>query len=125
MPDPHFSNRTTPLCPAILGPTESDIQAMLATLNLPSLDSGRSDGAQTSRTGPSDDPVPRGEIGGAGRIMRDGRAESGSGALIGMGYYDCITPPVIQRTFSRIPVGINPIYPVSSRDRAGRPGLSL
>ena len=73
-----FSNRTTPLCPAILarrvrypgdvGDIEPAVLDSLVEATVPT---------DIRVQGPLTIPSPRGEQGGAGRIARDGRAESG------------------------------------------------
>ena len=63
MPDPHFLESNDTFVPRHIGPTESDIQAMLATLNLPSLDSLVEATVPTDIRvqGPLTIPSPRGE----------------------------------------------------------------
>ena len=99
MPQPNFLEPNDTFVPRHIGPTDSDIQEMLATLSLPSLE------ALVEATVPSDIrlqtsltvPSPRGEQ----QVLAELRGLAGQNqvwrSLIGMGYYDCITPLVIQR----------------------------
>src|SRR5213594_1809364 len=82
-----------------LGPTDAEIQEMLVTLGLQSLD------ALIYGTVPAEIRLrrrlalggPRGEQ----EVLAELRTLAGRNqvfrSFIGMGYYDCVTPPVIQR----------------------------
>src|SRR5581483_8059569 len=104
MTHPDFLKPTDTFVHRHLGPTEADIQEMLATLGLQSLD------ALIDQTVPDDIrlrrplalPGQRSEqdvlnelraIAAQNRIFR---------SLIGMGYYDCITPRSFNGTFWKI-----------------------
>src|SRR5262245_18672485 len=82
-----------------IGPSDGEIQRMLATLGLRSLD------ALVDQTVPADirlksplklDP-PRSEFEALGELRGYAAENRVFRSMIGMGYYDCITPPVIQR----------------------------
>jgi len=82
-----------------IGPTDADIQEMVAILGLPSLD------ALTEATVPADirlrKPLALGTVRGEHEVLAALRALHDRNqvfrSFIGMGFHDCITPPVIQR----------------------------
>src|SRR5438093_1413847 len=88
-----------------IGPNPDDIQEMLSTLGLPSLD------ALIDATIPADirlrRPLTLGPHRGEHEVLTRLRALAGQNkvfrSFIGMGYYDCITPPVIQRNILENP----------------------
>jgi glycine dehydrogenase len=122
MPQPNFLEPTDTFVPRHIGPTDSDIQEMLATLSLPSLDSlveatVPSDiRLQTSLTVPS----PRGEQ----QVLAELRDMAGQNqvwrSLIGMGYYDCVTPLVIQRNILEDPGWYTQYTPYQAEIAQGR-----
>ncbi|MCC2640574.1 MAG: gcvP [Nitrospira sp.] len=122
MPQPDFLEPSDTFVPRHIGPTESDIQDMLATLSLPSLD------ALVEATVPSDIrlqtsltvPSPRGEQPVLAELR--GLAEQNQvwRSLIGMGYYDCITPPVIQRNILENPGWYTQYTPYQAEIAQGR-----
>ncbi len=122
MTHPDFLKPTDTFVHRHLGPTEADIQEMLATLGLQSLD------ALIDQTVPDDIrlrrplalPGQRSEqdvlnelraIAAQNRIFR---------SLIGMGYYDCITPPVIQRNILENPGWYTQYTPYQAEIAQGR-----
>ncbi len=122
MTNPDFLQPTDTFVHRHLGPTEADIREMLATLGLQSLD------ALIDQTVPDDIrlrrplalPGHRGEqdvlnelraIAAQNRIFR---------SLIGMGYYDCITPPVIQRNILENPGWYTQYTPYQAEIAQGR-----
>ncbi len=122
MTNPDFLQPTDTFVHRHLGPTEADIQEMLAALGLQSLD------ALIDQTVPDDIrlrrplalPGHRGEqdvlnelrnIAAQNRIFR---------SLIGMGYYDCITPPVIQRNILENPGWYTQYTPYQAEIAQGR-----
>ena len=105
-----------------LGPTDADIQEMLATLGLQSLD------ALTDATVPEEirmrkavalDPS-MGEHDALAklRVLHDRNQVFRS--FIGMGYYDCITPPVIQRNILENPGWYTQYTPYQAEIAQGR-----
>src|SRR5438034_1539409 len=88
-----------------IGPNPDDIQEMLSILGLPSLD------ALIDATIPADirlrRPLTLGPHRGEHEVLTRLRALAGQNkvfrSFIGMGYYDCITPPVIQRNILENP----------------------
>src|SRR5437868_2347426 len=88
-----------------IGPNPDDIQEMLSTLGLPSLD------ALIDATIPADNrlrrPLTLGPHRGELEVLARLRDLAGQNkvfrSFIGMGYYDCITPPVIQRNILENP----------------------
>nr|MBA3754161.1 glycine dehydrogenase (aminomethyl-transferring) [Nitrospira sp.] len=88
-----------------IGPTDADIQEMLATLGLQSLD------ALIDATVPADirlhTPLALGPHRGEHDVLAELRALHDRNTIfrsfIGMGYYDCPTPPVIHRNILENP----------------------
>ena len=122
MPEPQFLEPNDTFVPRHIGPTESEIQTMLETLNVPSLES------LVEATVPSDIrlqgtlavPSPRGEQ----EVLAELRSMAGQNqvwrSLIGMGYYDCITPPVIQRNILEGPGWYTQYTPYQAEIAQGR-----
>ncbi|MDQ1290590.1 MAG: glycine dehydrogenase, partial [Nitrospirota bacterium] len=122
MPQPNFLEPNDTFVPRHIGPTDSDIQEMLATLSLPSLE------ALVEVTVPSDIrlqtsltvPSPRGEQ----QVLAELRGLAGQNqvwrSLIGMGYYDCITPLVIQRNILEDPGWYTQYTPYQAEIAQGR-----
>jgi glycine dehydrogenase len=100
-----FLSPPDPFVPRHLGPTDADIQEMLATLGLQSLDAladaAVPDSIRLRR--PLTLGAPRGEH----EVLAELRAVADRNqvfrSLIGMGYSDCFTPPVIQRNILENP----------------------
>ena len=88
-----------------IGPTDADIQEMLATLGFQSLD------ALIEATVPADirlaQPLALGPHRGEHDVLAELRALHDRNRIfrsfIGMGYYDCPTPPVVQRNILENP----------------------
>ena len=108
--------------PRHLGPSESDLQEMLATLGVPTLD------ALIDAAVPEDIrmrrplalPAPRGEH----QALTDLRVLAEQNqvfrSLIGMGYYDCLTPPVVQRNILENPAWYTQYTPYQAEIAQGR-----
>ncbi len=122
MPQSNFLEPNDTFVPRHIGPTEPDIQEMLAALSLPSLE------ALVEATVPSDIrlqasltvPAPRGEQDVLAELR--GLAEQNHvwRSLIGMGYYDCITPLVIQRNILENPGWYTQYTPYQAEIAQGR-----
>ncbi len=105
-----------------IGPTEADIQEMLATLGLQSLD------ALSDATVPEDirarKPLaleaPQGEVGALARLRTLHDKNQVFRSFIGMGYYDCLTPPVIQRNILENPGWYTQYTPYQAEIAQGR-----
>ena len=105
-----------------LGPTDADIQEMLATLGLQSLD------ALTDATVPEEIRIPKQLAFGADlgeyEVLAELRARAKRNqvfrSFIGMGYYDCITPPVIQRNILENPGWYTQYTPYQAEIAQGR-----
>ena len=105
-----------------LGPTDADIQEMLATLGLQSLD------ALVDATVPEDIRMRKplaldpnmGEFAALTklRVLHDQNQVFRS--FTGMGYYDCITPPVIQRNILENPGWYTQYTPYQAEIAQGR-----
>ena len=105
-----------------LGPTDADIQEMVATLGLQSLD------ALVEATVPEDIRMRKplaldpnmGEFEALAklRVLHDHNQVFRS--YIGMGYYDCITPPVIQRNILENPSWYTQYTPYQAEIAQGR-----
>ncbi len=105
-----------------IGPDEAEIAAMLQTLGLSSLDELIKETVPASilRQQPLDLPSARSEtvllralksLGSRNRIAR---------SLIGMGYYDCVTPPVILRNVLENPGWYTQYTPYQAEIAQGR-----
>ena len=122
MTTPEFLNPTDTFVQRHLGPTEADVREMLALLGLQSLE------ALTDATVPRDIqlgrplelPVQRGEQ----AVLRELRELAAENRLyrsyLGMGYYDCITPGVIQRNILENPGWYTQYTPYQAEIAQGR-----
>src|SRR3990170_5657303 len=122
MSQPNFLEPNDTFVPRHIGPTTADIQEMLAALSLPSLE------ALVEATVPFDIrlqgsltvPSSRGEQ----DVLADLRGLAGRNqvwrSLIGMGYYDCITPLVIQRNILENPGWYTQYTPYQAEIAQGR-----
>mgnify|MGYP001559945199 FL=1 len=105
-----------------LGPTDADIQEMLATLGLLSLDT------LTDNAIPPDIrfrraldvPAGDGEQAVLARLKDIASQNKVYRSLIGMGYYDCITPSVIQRNILENPAWYTQYTPYQAEISQGR-----
>jgi glycine dehydrogenase len=105
-----------------LGPSEADVAAMLRTLGTPSLE------ALVAETVPDDIrlrrpldlPAPRTEQ----ALLEELREIAGQNqvyrSFLGMGYHDCITPPVILRNLLENPGWYTPYTPYQAEISQGR-----
>jgi glycine dehydrogenase len=108
--------------PRHIGPSDAEVSEMLAALGLASLDALVDEtipGEIRSRT-PLQVPGPSGE----NALLTSLREIASSNAVfrsfIGMGYYDCITPPVIQRNILENPGWYTQYTPYQAEIAQGR-----
>jgi glycine dehydrogenase len=82
-----------------IGPSDSEIQRMLATLGLRSLDElvDQTVPATIRLKAPLKLDPPRSEFETLGELRGYAAENRVLRSMIGLGYYDCVTPPVIQR----------------------------
>jgi len=122
MATPEFLNPTDTFVHRHLGPTEADVREMLALLGLQSLqalsDATVPRDIQFSRA--LDIPLHRGEQ----SVLQElrGLAEENRiyRSFLGMGYYDCITPGVIQRNVLENPGWYTQYTPYQAEIAQGR-----
>ena len=105
-----------------LGPRDADIKEMLATLGLPSLEAL----ADATVPGdirlrkPLDLPLNRGEQAVLAELKGIASENQVYRSLIGMGYYDCVTPAVIQRNILENPGWYTQYTPYQAEIAQGR-----
>jgi glycine dehydrogenase len=122
MATPNFLEPTDRFLHRHLGPTDADIQEMLATLGLQSLE------ALADATVPGDIRLRRvlslsthlGEQALLDRLKELASKNKLYRSLIGMGYYDCVTPGVIQRNILENPGWYTPYTPYQAEIAQGR-----
>ena len=108
--------------PRHIGPTDADISEMLATLGFASLDEliNATIPATIRYRGSLDLPPGRSEA----QVLADFRALAAKNrvfrSFIGMGYSDCITPPVIQRNVLENPAWYTAYTPYQAEIAQGR-----
>jgi len=122
MTTPNFLEPTDSFLHRHLGPTDADIQEMLATLGLQSME------ALTDATIPDDIrlrrplalPTHRGEQAVLAQLKEIASKNKVARSLIGMGYYDCVTPGVIQRNILENPGWYTQYTPYQAEIAQGR-----
>jgi glycine dehydrogenase len=122
MATPDFLSPTDTFIHRHLGPTDADIREMLVTLGLQSL------GELSEATVPTDIrlrkeldlPLHRGEQAVLQEIRSIAAENQIYRSLIGMGYYDCITPGVIQRNIFENPAWYTQYTPYQAEIAQGR-----
>ena len=106
-----------------IGSSDGQIQEMLGTLGLPSLDAlvqaTVPEGIRSSH--PLNLPAAQSEEVMLAELRTMARHNQLYRSFIGMGYYDCLTPPVIARNILENPAWYTQYTPLSSRNRAGTP----
>ncbi len=122
MTQPDFLKPTDIFVQRHLGPTDADIQEMVATVGLPSIH------ALIDATIPEEirlrQPLAlsprRSEQDVLGELRALATQNKVYRSLIGMGYYDCITPPVIQRNILENPGWYTQYTPYQAEIAQGR-----
>jgi len=122
MATPDFLEPTDRFLHRHLGPSDADIHEMLATLGLQSLE------ALADATVPTDIrlsrplslPTHRGEQAVLSHLKDLASKNSRHRSLIGMGYYDCVTPGVIQRNILENPAWYTQYTPYQAEISQGR-----
>ncbi len=105
-----------------IGPSPEDVQEMLRVVGFPSLDA-LIDAAVPSRIRlgkPLSLPVARGESELLAELKTIMSGNKVCRSYIGMGYYDCITPPVIQRNILENPGWYTQYTPYQAEISQGR-----
>ena len=107
--------------PRHIGPDEAEIAAMLQTLGLASLDEliEQTVPASILRREPLDLPPARSEAELLRALKLLGSRNRVARSFIGMGYYDCVTPPVILRNVLENPGWYTQYTPTSRRSLRG------
>jgi glycine dehydrogenase len=105
-----------------IGPSDDDIRAMLATLGCDSLDALTDAAVPTNirLPGPLDLGPPRGEHELLAELRRIAARNQVLRAMIGMGYYECIVPPIIQRNILENPGWYTQYTPYQAEISQGR-----
>ena len=100
----------------------ADNNAMLAELGFPSLDAlvNAAVPANIRRTGPLQLPAAATETDALAELKHIMSANKLCRSYIGMGYYDCITPPVIQRNILENPGWYTAYTPYQAEISQGR-----
>jgi glycine dehydrogenase len=105
-----------------IGPSEADIQGMLLTLGVSSLDDlmDQTIPAEIRSRRPLQVPGPFGEHSLLGTLRSVASQNRVFRSFIGMGYYDCITPAVIQRNILENPGWYTQYTPYQAEIAQGR-----
>jgi glycine dehydrogenase len=108
--------------PRHIGPSDDEIAAMLHTLGLRSLDElvDQTVPAAIRLKQPLKLDPPRGEFESLAELREYARQNRVMRSMIGMGYYDCITPPVIQRNVLENPGWYTQYTPYQAEISQGR-----
>ncbi|NGZ03678.1 MAG: glycine dehydrogenase (aminomethyl-transferring), partial [Nitrospira sp. WS238] len=105
-----------------VGPSQADLQEMLATLGLQSLDTLADSAIPTDirHNQPLAIPLGEGEQAVLARLKGIASQNQVYRSLIGMGYYDCVTPGVIQRNILENPAWYTQYTPYQAEISQGR-----
>ena len=111
----YFANRH-------IGPDDASIAEMLKLLGLNSLEAltEKTVPAQIRTTRPLSLPAPRGEFELLNDLKQIAQRNKVHRSYIGMGYYDCIVPPVIQRNILENPGWYTHYTPYQAEISQGR-----
>jgi glycine dehydrogenase len=122
MATPDFLSPTDTFIHRHLGPTDAEAREMLATLGLPSLEelSEATVPADIRLRKELDLPLHRGEHAVLEEIRSIAAENQIYRSLIGMGYYDCMTPGVIQRNIFENPSWYTQYTPYQAEISQGR-----
>ena len=122
MATPDFLSPTDTFIHRHLGPTDADAREMLATLGLQSLEelSEATVPADIRMRKELDLPLHRGEHAVLEEIRSIAAENQIYRSLIGMGYYDCLTPGVIQRNIFENPSWYTQYTPYQAEISQGR-----
>ncbi|MFO0705380.1 MAG: aminomethyl-transferring glycine dehydrogenase [Nitrospira sp.] len=122
MQRPDFLESTDSFQPRHIGPTEAEIGEMLAVIGMPSLEHlCEATIPQDIRlTSPLNLPSQRGEQAVLDELKHMAGQNRVARSLIGMGYYDCITPGVIQRNILENPGWYTQYTPYQAEIAQGR-----
>ena len=122
MATPDFLSPTDTFIHRHLGPTDEDAREMLSTLGFQSLDelSEATVPADIRLRKELDLPLHRGEQAVLQEIRSIASENKVYRSLIGMGYYDCVTPGVIQRTIFENPSWYTQYTPYQAEIAQGR-----
>ncbi len=119
---PKFLEPTDGFVPRHVGPSDADLKEMLAALGMPSLS------ALSDATVPGDIrlreplnlPPNRGEQAVLSELRKMASQNHVTRSLIGMGYYDCVTPGVVQRNILENPGWYTQYTPYQAEIAQGR-----
>ena len=105
-----------------IGPRAGDIEAMVAAVGATSLDALIDEAVPSDirLDAPLDVPGPETEAEFLARVRRVGQRNRPGRALIGLGYYGCITPSVILRNVLENPGWYTPYTPYQAEVAQGR-----
>src|SRR5712692_1709461 len=105
-----------------IGPSDADIQQMLAVCGFPSLDAliEAAVPAQIRLRRPLNLPPSRSEHGLLNELREIAARNQIFRSFIGAGYFDCITPPIIQRGILENPGWYTPYTPYQAEISQGR-----
>ena len=105
-----------------IGPNAAETQAMLQTIGLPSLnalaDTAVPEGIRLRRA--LELPAPLGEHEALARLRSVAAKNQPFRSYLGMGYHDCLVPPVIQRNVLENPGWYTQYTPYQSEISQGR-----
>src|ERR1051326_2030443 len=122
MPENTLLQPSDQFVPRHIGPSDAEIAHMLGTLGLRSLDElvDQTVPAAIRLKAPLKLDPPRGEFETLAELRGYASQNRVLRSVIGMGYYDCITPPVIQRNIFENPGWYTQYTPYQAEISQGR-----